>query len=66
MFSMGAGKGDTNSVSSNSRVLTEEDYDYELELDFPPEGSKEKAPKSKGKIYETPPHKLAQSFKFKV
>ena len=50
--------------TSNVRDLVEADYDYELELKFPPEGSNGKGV-GQG-IYATPPHKLNNPFKFKV
>jgi hypothetical protein len=41
------------------RELTQEDFDYALELAFPPEGTF-------NAVCPTPPHKLKFTFKFKV
>ncbi len=46
-------------ADSEERELTQEDFDYALELAFPPEGTT-------NAICPTPPHKLKFTFKFKV
>lgn len=59
------GRGDLNRSSSLSKInsmaeheLTEHDYEFNLELSFPPSGASSPFP--------TPPHKLPFTFTFKV
>ena len=56
---------DEDNSDDNLRDLTEADYDYELELVFPPEGSAKSTGQVGSGIYATPPHKLNHPFKFK-
>lgn len=69
MYNVGSDvPADQRGAGGRQRKLTDDDYDYELELDFPPEGSEEKSIRGSRAppLYATPPHKLAKSFKFKV
>lgn len=68
LFSLGSDAVVEQDSLGNHRLLTDDDYDYELELDFPPDGSagKDRHGNPELPLYATPPHKLAKSFKFKV